>query len=216
MMTGSIAAAALALAAPALAQQSAPAAAPAQAPAPAAEAAPAALLVPRDTPVRLMVLNEVSTRSAKAGDRFVLRVDEAVAVGGVTVVQVGAKAWGEVTQAEESGALGRSGKLDAKLLYLEAGGTRVPIGGERSSSGQAGGRQVTMGAVGFALAAPLAAPLALLAPGNNARLKAGEIYTAFIDGDMLFDPVTKTLSPAPAAPAAPPAPAAETPAPAQQ
>jgi hypothetical protein len=214
MIRSSLAAAALAMSATALAQGSAPSAAPAAAPAP--DAAPAPVLVPRDTPVRLMVLNEVSTRSAQAGDKFVLRVDEAVSVGGVTVVPVGAKAWGEVTQAEESGALGRSGKLDAKLLYLEAGGTRVPIGGERSSSGQAGGRQVTMGAVGFALAAPLAAPLALLAPGNNARLKAGEIYTAFIDGDMLFDPVTKTLSPAPAAPAAPPAPAAETPAPAQQ
>lgn len=209
MIRSSLAAAALAMFAPALAQE----------PAAAADAAATApLLVPRDTPIRLMVLNEVSTRSAKAGDKFVLRVDEAVTVGGVTVVQVGAKAWGEVTQAEGSGALGRSGKLDAKLLYLEAAGARIPIGGERSSSGQGGGRQVTMGAVGFALAAPIAAPLALLAPGNNARLKAGEIYTAFIDSDMLFDPATKTFSPAPAAPAAatpPAAAAAETPPPAQ-
>jgi hypothetical protein len=164
---------------------------------------PQSVLVQRDTPVRLMVLNEVSTRSVKAGDKFVLRVDEDVVVGGVTVVPVGAKAWGEVVSAESSGALGRSGKLEARLLYIEAGGERIPIGGENRSAGQSGGRQVTMGIVGLGLAAPLAAPLALFAPGNNARLKAGDIYSAFIERDMLFDPAGKTFAPAPAP--APPA-----------
>jgi hypothetical protein len=169
----------------------------------AASPQPQPVLVQRDTPVRLMVLNEVSTRSARAGDKFVLRVDEDVVVGGVTVIPVGAKAWGEVVSAEASGALGRSGKLEARLLYIDAGGERIPIGGENRSAGQGGGRQVTMGMVGFGLAAPLAAPLTLFAPGNNARLKAGDIYSAFIERDMLFDPAAKTFAPAPA-PAPPP------------
>lgn len=192
----------LGAAAPALAQE--PVAPPAEAIAPAGTApvAAAPLLVPRDTPVRLMVLNEVSTRSVKAGDKFVLRVDEKVVVDGVTVVPIGAKAWGEVTRAAPSGALGRSGKLEARLLYLEAGGAEIPIGGDRSSAGQGGGKQVTMGVVGFGLAMPIAAPLALLAPGNNARLKAGDIFTAFLERDMLFDPATGSFSAAPAAEAA--------------
>ena len=33
------------------------------------------MLIDRDTLIRLMVLNEVSTRTVKAGERFVLRVD---------------------------------------------------------------------------------------------------------------------------------------------
>ena len=77
------------------------------------------IFVEADTMIRLMVLNEVSTKIAKAGDRFPLRVDEDVIVNGVTVIPVGAKAWGEVLSAEESGVVGKSGKLGAKLLYVE-------------------------------------------------------------------------------------------------
>jgi hypothetical protein len=41
-------------------------------------------------------------------------------------------------------------------------------------------------------------PLALLAPGNNAKLKAGEIFNAYFAGDLLFDPATSRLTSLPA------------------
>ena len=92
----------------ALAAASAQAVAPAEPVATIAQSpAPAGLIaVEQDTLIRLMVLNEVSTRRARAGDRFVLRVDEAVAVNGVTIIPLGAKAWGEVLDAEPSGIAG--------------------------------------------------------------------------------------------------------------
>jgi hypothetical protein len=154
-----------------------------------------AIVIEQDTLVRLMVLNEVSTRSAKPGDKFVLRVDEAVVVNGVTVIPVGARAWGEVLDAEKSGGVGRAGKLNAKLLYLEHGGARIPISGQRQSAGESGTTQVVAGALALG-------PLALLAPGNSARLKAGEIFSAYVESAMLYDPATSTLTPA-AAPGGP-------------
>ena len=95
---------------------------------------PDALVVPKDTMVRLMVLNEVNTRKARPGDRFVLRVDENVAVNGTIVIPVGAKAWGEVTDSRQNGAVGKAGQISARLLYVEAGGRQISA--ERGGSEQ--------------------------------------------------------------------------------
>ena len=146
------------------------------------------ILVARDTVIRLMVVNEVSTRKAKAGDRFVLRVDEPVVAGGATVIPVGTKAWGEVLDAKKSGSVGKGGRLAARLLHIELGGQQIPISGESRSKGEKGSTQVAMGMLGLG-------PFALFAPGNNAKLKAGEIFSAYLEADMLFDPATSTLRP---------------------
>ena len=150
------------------------------------------LFVEQDTPIRLMVLNEVSTKTAKPGDRFVLRVDEDVVVDGVTIIPVGSRAWGEVVDATRSGSIGKSGKLQARLLHVEVGDAQIPISGENKSAGEGGGSAVILGAFGLG-------PLALLAPGNNAKLKAGEIFSAYFDADLAFDPTTSRLSLLPAA-----------------
>jgi hypothetical protein len=144
------------------------------------------ILIERDTVVRLMVLHEVSTRNAKPGDRFVLRVDEPVVAGGATVIPVGTKAWGEVLDAKKSGSVGKGGRLSARLLHIDVGGEQVPISGESRSKGEKGSTQVAMGMLGLG-------PLALFAPGNHAKLKAGEIFSAYLEADLLFDPATATV-----------------------
>lgn len=176
----------------ALAAASAQAVAPAE---PAATVAPpgapaSMVLVEQDTLIRLMVLNEVSTKRAKAGDRFVLRVDEAVTANGVTIIPVGAKAWGQVVTAEASGLAGKGGELTARLLYVEVGGDQIPISGEKASTGEAGTTQL-------ALAALALGPLALFGRGNNAKLKAGQIFNAYFTQDMLFDATASRLTPRP-------------------
>jgi hypothetical protein len=159
---------------------------------------PDALVVPRDTMVRLMVLNEVNTRTAKPGDRFVLRVDENVAVNGITIIPVGARAWGEVTDMRQNGAVGRAGTISARLLYVEAGGRQIPLTGEEQSKGAKGGDRVAMAVVGFGI-------LGLFAEGAQGKLKAGHIFNGYLASDQFFDPATaafiasdETAPPAPA------------------
>jgi len=154
---------------------------------------PGTLLVPKDTMVRLMVLNEVNTHDSKPGSRFVLRVDENVAVNGTVVIPVGAKAWGEVTRVEPNGAVGKAGTIGARLLYVEAGDARVPLNGEESSKGNKAGDRVVLAMVGFGV-------LGLLARGTQGKLKAGFIFNGFIAEDQLFDPGSGGFLPAPAAP----------------
>jgi len=156
------------------------------APAPPADR-PGSIVVPRDTPVRLMVLDEVSGRKARPGDRFPLRVDAAVALGGLTIIAVGARAWGEIVEADASGGRGRGGKLAARLVAIEAAGEPVPIGGERVRAGDRGTVQLALGALALG-------PLALLARGNEGKLKAGDIVTGHFESDMLFDPATGRLT----------------------
>jgi len=189
-----------------LAQAGAPAAPPAPTPPPAAApqlvvatpAAPAdhpgALVLPKQTMVRLMVLNEVNSREAKPGTRFVLRVDENVVVGGTVVIPVGAKAWGEVTAVSANKALGKPGSVGARLLYVEANGERVALTGEENSRGNAGGDKMAMASAAFG-------PFALLTKGNIGKLKAGFIFNGYVAADRLFDPSAGKFLPADPPPA---------------
>ncbi len=144
-----------------------------------ATVAPQAVL-PKGTMVRLMVLNEVNSRDHAAGHRFVLRVDEEVRAGATTIIPIGAQAWGEVVDARATGGAGRSGKLNARLLYVDTGGRQVKLDGERHAAGNGSTGQVVASVVAFG-------PLGLLMKGNNAKLKAGEILNGYTLEDQVFD-----------------------------
>lgn len=131
--------------------------------------------------VRLMVLREVNSRDHQAGHKFVLRVDEDVKVGGATVIPIGAKAWGEVIDARGTGGAGQNGKLNARLLYVEAQGRQIPLDGDRKAEGGGSTGQVVGAVVAFGI-------FGLLAKGNNATLKAGEILNGYTVEDASFDP----------------------------
>lgn len=133
------------------------------------------------TPLRLMVWNEVSTRSAKPGDRFLLVLDSAVTVAGHTVIPRGAKAWGEVVSARSSGMAGRAGAIETRLLQLDTGSGPVPIAPAAASTMADRGRT---GALQVVLATAALTPWGPFARGNNARLKAGHIVEAVLGADV--------------------------------
>ncbi|HEX6740269.1 MAG TPA: hypothetical protein VF079_00545 [Sphingomicrobium sp.] len=159
---------------------------------PAAEVPPPApapapkLVLPKGTMIRLMVTKEVNSRDNHPGDRFVLRVDEDVKVGGVTVIPIGAKGWGEVLDSTKSGGVGKSGKMSARLLYVEANGQRIELDGQRHSSGGPGAGNVVAGVVAFG-------PFGLFMKGGNASLKAGEILNGYTLSDAAFDAAPKSV-----------------------
>jgi hypothetical protein len=126
----------------------------------------------------------------------VLRVDEPVVVNGVTVVPIGAKAWGEVTEVKGNGAVGASGKIAARLLHIDAGGTQIPLEGEDQSKAAGSGNRVAMAVVSFGI-------LGLLTKGNEGKLKGGHIFNGYIADEMLFDPASARFTKASAAAAAP-------------
>lgn len=137
----------------------------------------APIIIPRDTPIHLMTLTEVTTKTDSIGHRFKLRVNQPVVIGGATVIPVGALAWGEVTTADSSGNLGKAGSLTARLLYVEYAGQKIPISGDTSAKGRTGTAETVVGVLSLGL-------LGLFAKGNNAKIKAGEKITAFVTDDF--------------------------------
>lgn len=147
------------------------------APAPASPVPSETIIIPKDTPVHLMTLTEVTTKTDMAGKKFKLRVNEDVIIDGSAVIPKGTLAWGEVTSAESSGNLGKSGRLTARLLFIELNGQRIPIEGDTSAKGKSGTAETVVGVLGLGL-------LGLFAKGNNAKIKAGEKSTAFVANDF--------------------------------
>lgn len=125
------------------------------------------------TPIRLMVTKEVNSRTAHAGDRFRLRVNEAVVVDGATLVPVGADAWAEVTRVDGTGMVGNKGNLAARLLYVDLPGGPLPITGEQRVAGKGNAAGIALAVVGFGL-------LGLLNRGGNANFKAGDVLTGYV------------------------------------
>jgi hypothetical protein len=142
--------------------------------------AAAPLILRRDTPVHLMVMSEVSTKERSAGYRFKLRVNAPVTVSGAIVIPEGTTAYGEVTSAESSGNVGKSGRLSARLLNIDLAGRIIGISGETTASGKSGTGEVVAAVLGIGL-------LGLFAKGNNAKIKAGELMTGFTTEDFAFD-----------------------------
>lgn len=139
---------------------------------------PATVAVPAltpGTPIRLMFLTEVNSRTARNGDRFKLRVDEPVYLNGVAVVPVGATAWGEVVRTEQNGAVGRGGRLGIRLLHLDLPSGRVPLRGEHADRGDGNGAGVALAIISFGL-------LGLFTGGDSARMKGGDTFTGYVDG----------------------------------
>lgn len=150
-------------------------------------------LLPPDTPVRLMILKEITSRTAHSGDRFKLRVDEPIFINGKAVVPVGTTAWGEIVSLEANGAAGKAGRLGAKLLWLELPDGRVPLKGEMKRKGGGNGDGLAMAIVGFGI-------FGLLNAGDSARFKAGDLFTAFVA--EVAPPAAAPVSPSTSAPIA--------------
>lgn len=153
-----------------------------------AQVAPAPVIAPlastaavlrAGTPVSLKLLEEVTTKdkAARVGQRINLEVASNVEVNGVTVIPAGTPAWGELTGVRNKGMWGKSGKLDAQLLYLRINGRQIRLSGTFDDKGVTG----TAGVVGAVVLLPLAG---FFMTGTSAVLPKGGAVSGFIDEDV--------------------------------
>lgn len=114
------------------------------------ESAASPSTVPAGTPVTLQLMEAVSTRHSKKGDKIRLRVYNAVVLNGKTLIAQDAPATGEVTSVRGPSRFGRRGQLKIKVDHVQAvDGTRIPL--EPYKSGERftvqGGAASTAGAI---------------------------------------------------------------------
>jgi hypothetical protein len=193
VLTGTLAAGALATNGIGVYAQSAtPATAvPAAAPAPAADTqTPAAkLTLTEGSDVALKFAQDLSSKTATEGDSVEFVLDQDLVVNNVVVARAGDKAVGEVTHAKKAGMMGKGGELNIRLDYLKVGDARVSLRGSKGREGD----DKTGTAVALTV---LFGPIGLIKHGKDIDIKQGTPLKAYVASDIAL---------APAPPAAPPA-----------
>ena len=152
-----------------------------------------------DTPVRLKLTRMMSSKDAKVDEKVDFEVIEDVKVGETIVIQRGGMAIATVTEARPRRRLGRSGKLNMNIDYVQlASGDKVPL---RATKGGTGGTR-TAAMTGAMVATGIvffpAAPLFLFMKGKNIEIPKGTEITAYVAADTPLDParfIAKTPSP---------------------
>jgi hypothetical protein len=158
--------------------------APAQTPVP-TPAPPAPFTLLDGTPVRLRLMQNLSSADAENGQSVAFEVLDEITVDNAIVIRKGATALGTITEAQAKRRMGRSGKLNMTIDYVRlADDQKAALRAVKGGAG--GGHQGAMvGAmVGTAIVLWPAAPLFLLMHGKDMKIPKGTEITAFVNGDV--------------------------------
>jgi hypothetical protein len=142
------------------------------------------------TPIQLRLMEEVTTKkkAARVGQRFMLEVASPVEVNGIVVVPAGTPAWGEITDVRNKGMWGKSGKLNARLLYIRVNGRQIRLTGSFDDKGVTG----TAGVIGAVALVPV---VGFFVTGTSALFPKGGEVGAFIDEDVKLAIADTALAP---------------------
>ena len=146
-------------------------------------APPVQLILPDGTPVRLQLVENVSSANAHVGDHVNFVVVQDVSLGGFTVIPAGTMALGSVTAVKGRRFLGIGGKVSLKLDSLQlANGDQV---GLRASKEVKGGSRTKLMVAGMIVAGCIflpATPILLLTRGQQSTAVKSTEITAQVDG----------------------------------
>lgn len=152
-------------------------------------------------PLRMAEALTTKGKHLKVGQRFNLEVAESVMLGDQVVIPVGSPATGEVTEVRNKGMWGKSGNINARVLFLRVNGRQVRMSGQIDDKGVTG----TVGVVAAIAFIPIAG---FFTTGTSAVIPLGAPVNGFLDEDIVVafaEPVTTTpviTVPAVAAPVA--------------
>jgi hypothetical protein len=131
------------------------------------------VVLPDGTEVKLITIEEISSKKAIQDDLLTFKIAEDVKIGNKVVIAKGAIAKGIVTNAKKKGMMGRSGELNIRIESTETvDGQTIKL--RSTKSGEGGDKVGTTVALTV-----LFGPLGLLKRGKDAVIKADTILTDF-------------------------------------
>jgi hypothetical protein len=136
-----------------------------------------ALVLKAGTPVPLVTVGEVSSKTHRQGDRFGLEVSRDVTVDGRLVIARGTRGLAEVARHRARGPFGKAGMLEVRLLYVTVGGRNVRLDGEALHQGaSAAVPAIATGVITAALGSAIL--------GKSARIPAGTEVIGYVHRDL--------------------------------
>jgi hypothetical protein len=150
--------------------------------------------VPDGTPLRLSLMESLSSATNEVDDPVNFEVTEDVKVGDVVAIPKGSTARGHVVEVEPKRRLGRAGKLNFSVDYAKGpDGSNVRLRASSTRKGEEKSGTVIVGTL-------LLSPLFLIMRGKDVNIAKGTAFNAYVDGDREI-----TLGGPATAPAAAPA-----------
>jgi hypothetical protein len=155
--------------------------------------------IPAGTHISIRVGQEISSGTAKVGDRFDATLARNLVVGGKTIAKAGAPARGKVTVAKSSGRLHAPGQLSVRLTSLQVDGKTVPLSTgsyhlEGKSHTKSNATKIGGGTAVGALIGGIAGGGKGAAIGAGAGAAAGTGVAAATGKEEAILPAEKTLS----------------------
>jgi len=142
-----------------------------------------------DTPVRMTLTRTMSSKDAKPNDKVDFEVLEDIKLGDTVVIRHGALAIGTVTEAHPKRRMGRAGKLNINIDYVQlVSGEKVPLRAVKGGNGGSHTAAMTGAMVATGILFFPAAPLFLFMHGNNITIPKGTEITAYVAADTPVDP----------------------------
>lgn len=92
-----------------------------------------------NTIVDLRLVSDLTSKSAWLGQQIPIIVTVDVMQDDLVAIPAGTYGVAEVSRAEKSGMVGKTGKLGLRLLWLDLNGHRIPMTGDRSANGEHNG-----------------------------------------------------------------------------
>lgn len=133
------------------------------------------VVVPEGTDFSVVLVDEISSKTANKDDIVAMKTDEPVVVGNTVVIPKGASVRASVADVKRAGHFGHGGNLSVKVESTSAvDGQKIPLRASKSASGDS-----HMGAT-VALVA-LLGPIGLLKHGNDVIYAAGTKITVYTD-----------------------------------
>jgi hypothetical protein len=157
--------------------------------APAIPRPPLAFGLSEDTPVKIKLTRTMSSKDAKADEKVDFEVLEDIKVKDVVVARQGAMAIATVTEAQPKRRMGRAGKLNINIDYLQLNdGEKIPLRAVKGGSGGSHTGAMTGAIVASSILFFPAAPFFLFMHGKDITIPKGTEITAYIAADTPLDP----------------------------
>lgn len=131
------------------------------------------------TVIPLVLRQQLSTKINAKGDLFEMSVAEDVRVNDRIVIPAGTRAVGELTRCEPKGAFGRSGKIEARALYVVFGDRALRTTGAISARGKGAPAETVLTTIA-------AGTLAFVVTGRSATIETGTPLETMLDREVAF------------------------------
>lgn len=134
--------------------------------------------IPSEVVIELKTLDDITSKTAREGDKLNFEVAEDVVVDGCTVIPAGMKGTATVSKARKAGWFGRNGKLELAFTSVRAiDGTPVPLimGDKSQEEYKKAASAVGASAAGALILGPVGLVGGFFVNGDNVTIPAGTV-----------------------------------------